>query len=557
MASFTPPLYNSDVFNPYLFDYASESLTLADADKRYLKQTGGAITGNLFVSGVIDCGTLTIGGSPVDLSYITGITPGAATASKALVLDASKNITGISLISSTSILGTTLTLGGASLTSTQINYLTSITIGTASASKALVLDSNSRINFDVNTTYSSAQALTWYGGTANQLKAYMYRGDDTTGMIIGFQNVSASTNRTTSLLRLKCSLDPSTQVAGLSAYTYSSLFTIDFADKPATGWANWNFGIGAKQGYTFPWASGYPSLQSITTSCYAVNLCCGSNTPDTSTNNILITSDAKYCFNTTTPNGAYQLTLNAPSASINGIYMSGDGTMLKLDNIGGTGGRSEIQFQGNVELWQIGAGNSTHTAASSFYIYNGAYRMLIDTSGRVGIGTTAPSTYLDVASSNSVTTTTNIAVNTYYYNVSANTWTNGGGGPFSATMCARFRSNVWIQDKIYATSDRRLKEDIKALDFKLSHFKKLRPVSYRFKNDEQIKLGLIAQELLPICSEAITVMPNDNMKKENDDDVEGGQYTVDYHCINMMNTVAIKKLIEKIDELEAKIATLI
>lgn len=237
MASFTPPLYNSDVFNPSLFDYASESLTLDTADKRYLKLTGGSITGNLFVSGVVDCGTLTIGGSPVDLSYITGITPGTAVASKALVLDSSSNITGINLISSTSLMGTTLTLSGASMTSTQINYLTSITPGTAAASKAIILDASSNItgiNFlsatriGVNNTsssypidcgsissdrilslYSNASQFYGFGASGSYLKHQSYS---------GHQFYYLSSNSSTGTLKCTINVD-GMQVIGTTSST--------------------------------------------------------------------------------------------------------------------------------------------------------------------------------------------------------------------------------------------------------------------------------------------------------------------------------------------------
>ncbi len=72
--------------------------------------------------------------------YLTSITTGTASASKALVLDSSTNISGINSVGTT-----TLVLGGNSLGATQSAYLTSITAGTASASKALVLDSSTNI----------------------------------------------------------------------------------------------------------------------------------------------------------------------------------------------------------------------------------------------------------------------------------------------------------------------------------------------------------------------------------------------------------------------------
>jgi hypothetical protein len=86
---------------------------------------------------------LTIGSTNIiedDISIIAGIIPGNASPSKALVLNSSSQLSGISF------LGTTiLSLGGVSLGDTEASYLTSITAGTAANSKALVLDGSGNI----------------------------------------------------------------------------------------------------------------------------------------------------------------------------------------------------------------------------------------------------------------------------------------------------------------------------------------------------------------------------------------------------------------------------
>ncbi|GMF23571.1 unnamed protein product [Phytophthora lilii] len=72
-----------------------------------------------------------------DVSYLSGVMAGTATASKVLVLDASKNIATINSLTATSI-----TFGTRTLSNTEAAYLTSITAGTATASKAIVLDAS-------------------------------------------------------------------------------------------------------------------------------------------------------------------------------------------------------------------------------------------------------------------------------------------------------------------------------------------------------------------------------------------------------------------------------
>ena len=111
------------------------------------------ITGSLTVSG---------GGGSINtaLEYLTGITPGTALASKALVLDSSANIVGISGIGTTSI-----TIGGNTIGATQSAYLTGITTGTATASKALIVDGSRDIS---NIRYLTASQLTGELQTAAQ-----------------------------------------------------------------------------------------------------------------------------------------------------------------------------------------------------------------------------------------------------------------------------------------------------------------------------------------------------------------------------------------------------
>ena len=88
-------------------------------------------------------GTL-VTATAAELNYVD-VTPGTATASKAVVLDGSSKINSMDI--------TTLKIGGTTVTSTaaELNYL-DVTAGTAAASKAVVLDGSSKINsMDITT----------------------------------------------------------------------------------------------------------------------------------------------------------------------------------------------------------------------------------------------------------------------------------------------------------------------------------------------------------------------------------------------------------------------
>ena len=65
--------------------------------------------------------------------------------------------------------------------------------------------------------------------------------------------------------------------------------------------------------------------------------------------------------------------------------------------------------------------------------------------------------------------------------------------------------NVWAVNGTIQTSDRRLKKDIKKLNYGMDEIMKLKPVKFKWKDsdDGDVKLGLIAQEVLPVISEVV------------------------------------------------------
>ena len=94
-------------------------------------------------------------GTFANLDYLTGVTPGTATASKALVTDASNNLVGINDLSTQN-----LTVAGTLVTAsaTELNYTDIATAGTAQAAKALVVDVNKDIASIRNLTATSLSA---------------------------------------------------------------------------------------------------------------------------------------------------------------------------------------------------------------------------------------------------------------------------------------------------------------------------------------------------------------------------------------------------------------
>lgn len=96
MSDYSPPTFDSPNFNTSLFlTDGGGYLTLLDADSRYLRLSGGVVYGlTTFSNSLNVVGTLSINGSAIDLSLISGVTAGTPQASKALSLNSSSQIDG-------------------------------------------------------------------------------------------------------------------------------------------------------------------------------------------------------------------------------------------------------------------------------------------------------------------------------------------------------------------------------------------------------------------------------------------------------------------------------
>ncbi|GMG18017.1 unnamed protein product [Phytophthora fragariaefolia] len=98
------------------------------------------------------------------------------------------------------------------------------------------------------------------------------------------------------------------------------------------------------------------------------------------------------------------------------------------------------------------------------------------------------------------------------------------------------------------------KENIQKLDVGIERYKLLEPSSYNYKNQAgRTKIGLIAQDVIQVCGEALVFTDNENMKVDEEGDLEGIQLGLDYNAIGVLNTAIIKKLIAMVDDQQAQI----
>lgn len=148
---------------------ASKAL-VADSNKDLAGLRHISVTGNI-VAGTGTPVTVT----PAQLGVLSGVTPGTVTASKALVVDANKDIATLRHLT----LSGNLVSGTTTISETELGYLDGLTLGTVTASKALTASANRdvstlrNVTLDGTLTFNAGGALnadtstaTASGGTA-------------------------------------------------------------------------------------------------------------------------------------------------------------------------------------------------------------------------------------------------------------------------------------------------------------------------------------------------------------------------------------------------------
>jgi len=671
MASF-PYVATSNIFNTADYNILDEGLTRDTADHLYLSLSGGTIGGNLNV-----LGTLSINSVAVDLSFITGVVAGTASASKALVLDSSSNIVGINEVSSSflevnntsstpitsssnsidyglhlhSILassngvysGSSISFNNSNANNVPLSniYLEKISgsngqlvFGTRNGAtcdeRMRILDTGVNItgglttsavittNFTnntgsllsyqqwsntvgtpINVALQMSSSGTRIGTTSN----HNFRLMSNNGIAVymdSSQNVTIGTGAATSGYKFDCTgacLMQSTlnlsNLANRSRFrtsTISSSGGLEIYDDQFNALSSTmlNFKTGNNSSPTFIRMAGFQNdnttmvangqphdirYQSGLVFCGGLNIS-AINTVQASNVNYNVVLSAR---NGTIPHFVVNDQFNQAHihpldlAELNtsytqniifgkktrfrdNLYIDGNNSSIYVKSNGGSNSRTSLDFEDDAgKVYEYGIRGSAETPRGWYWYCDGAHRACLTITGRFGIGTTTPRCGLEVAGNVSQTTIP-FGTNTYQYNVSSDTWTNLGGGPVNYTICAHFQGNIYVNNSVYNASDRRLKENIKVLDIDIEHYKKLNPVSYNYKNDKKSQLGFIAQEMRSICGEAVSYADNENLKVEEEDDIEGIQMNIDYKQITVMNTAVIKILLDKIEKLEKKIS---
>ena len=150
-----------------------------------------------------------------------------------------------------------------------------------------------------------------------------------------------------------------------------------------------------------------------------------------------------------------------------------------------------------------GGGHLFYSGTSGGTSY-GTQRMVITSTGNVGIGTNNPGFRLDVVGNNLTP-----SINSFYFGVGgqANTSYNGIFG----NVTAKFSGAVWCTDYVIVSSDIRIKEDIHDIldDTALQSILSIEPKTYKYidkleKGDKKV-YGFIAQQIKDVIPEAVSI----------------------------------------------------
>ena len=539
MSSYPQPLPGFDLgaFNAFYFSWADKSLTLDQADHRYLHLTGGHITGSLSIDGSCDMGSLKIGGSTVDLSALSGTTHGLISADKAVIVDANKDISAFRNLTATGALsGGSLSLTGSSPT----------------------------MNLSAPTGVNNS--MIWTGGaqpTNTNGIGIRFVGLSSTGIIRSYNYVLGQFNA----ISLN---DDAIRVAAdgkVGISKSSPAYALDIA-----GFSNSSSGFKVG-GTTIVDSSRNATFGTITGSNF---ITANANIDDadaqkldgitngTVTASKCVVVSANKDFGVARRITCKNLNVQGDTGSTDDYSNLArmlnciDSAMPTNSNRYITLGRGFSAYDsGEISFRYESAGSDSNRLSLGGYGFSDA--LSVFGSGTVSIGTTSKTSarlYLTGGTGNSTIPGSSTV------QIFATSGITQSIAPYIVSNPSlKTDGNIICGGTLYIASDRRLKTDIRSFSNEegARFVREVDPVIYKLKGGSRQQFGYIAQDLMAQrFGQLIEMEPDEDMKSDGSPyDLEGYRLTVSYDRVCTLLHSAMKQLMEQIEEQQAMIDALV
>lgn len=593
----------------------SLSLTEADA-RYFKIAGGFVSGFTTFLNSLDVIGNLNINSVPIDLSLISGVTAGTPLASKVLSLDALSNINGNiniigSLTSSTSVSSSIINSSSYLYSGSPIlvNSLISVSPGTCSASKSLVVDSNKRItDIDrINITSSNNTATTGTTTSSNfalnilstvnsngqynsQGIAFLNAASDAIphGVIQSIRTASSAGDivlstrsaannlsenlriLSTGALSINYGANPDAMLSCIGSSSYSSANYQRLLRLETSNVTPIQFGIHLNLN----------TAATITNATFVGNLTANDLHFGTNTSAFMAlkhTGSMMVIGGTTAISSTHQLEVLGSTLitdSTNTYTMPSTPSLGILNGAHTNNSRIEYQTMGkyvsssDYSAWTTSIYYQNVTGDTANYITwcpsaktstSTGFGMVMNRNGQVSF----QDSYTNSGSGGLVVGGNIIAALDIYGGVTRYVSANGelrsnttpavynaGGG--STRIGLFVQNSIWCSDKIYASSDERLKRNIEPIE--LNEARKLlsvQSVSYRLKKDKfdnfTKSIGFIAQDVIENgLDKLVSYVPNN-------DKINfplGYNYGIEYNRVSIYLLELVKDLYKQIDELK-------
>lgn len=555
MAAYLPPKQGNDlVFNPENFDYATEGLSLQDADARYLKLSGGALQGslNLFslsastrvevestdstpITSTTNCDSYGLHLHSV-LSSSNGRYPGSAIAFN----NSSADNVPLSSISLDKISNGVGQLVFAVRNGSDCNERFRVTDSGINVQGTISVNGTPIVTNGISQSSADARYLQLTGGSMTGALT----------ITIPSSNNSFSSISGTSACRLY-HFNNAAAIFGTTTAHALQFQSNGFIR--ATLSSAGNFGVGTTNPNTLLDVNG---TSNFTGEMRAVSIGIGNALPGSLSHDIVIMENASdpsiFMGRLTTANNGFRLRYrhNTDGSTINRIVLdNADGTEIFSIT---SNGRMGIGSPTPTQRFEVG-GNINISVGSDYMIGGSSIDTLYVT--KTGNNTMTGQLYINGSTSTSVPANRR-------YGVSGTDPSNQSGG--SVQVSLRTSTNIWCAGDMYSSSDRRLKTNIQKWDSsKCMNLLKVDPHVYSWKRDESgnLCLGFIAQDLISNdCTDLVQCFQtNDEDIGHCDETNMDGfhRYTVEYQKVPLYLLEIIKRQQKQIKKQEALIQALI